>query len=63
MKIKITIDCGNAAFDPEPSYEVARILSKIARLIREDECPLTVWDNESLNDINGNTVGRIEVTK
>jgi hypothetical protein len=46
----LTIDAENAAFEPEPGPEVARILREIA-----DE--LTSQDSGSAMDINGNTVG------
>ncbi len=53
MKVEIEIACDNAAFEPEPEFEVARILRKYADQIErsgEVACPLM--------DYNGNRVGR-----
>lgn len=53
MKLTISIDCDNAAFeDSGPENELARILRDLAaRLERDGMNPVT------LRDINGNTVG------
>jgi len=51
----IKMDTGNAAFDPDPQYEVARILREIAdRLERDGANGLY----QTIHDINGNDVGR-----
>jgi len=60
MDIKITINTDNAAFEDYPEDEIARILHKIADSIEADECLLCV-DNYPVIDINGNTVGSLNV--
>lgn len=56
MKITITIDTSNAAFAPEPSAEVCRILRDIATGIDEGG----IGNVEGYQrDANGNTVGRL----
>ena len=63
MTITITINCDNAAFGDSvhtQGEELARILDKLARTCaggfgRAD------LDGLNLRDINGNTVGRVEV--
>mgnify|MGYP001581700102 CR=1 FL=1 len=58
MKCKIEISMNNAAF--EDSGELARILNKAAELVSGD--PETMMDGSvPLRDINGNTVGYIEI--
>lgn len=60
MKITITIETDNAAFERAPMFEVARILdSAAARLKREG--PPDEGDSYKLRDVNGNTVGRVTV--
>lgn len=55
MKINITIDTGNNAFDGvNRGFEVARILRKIA-----DEYESGSWISKSIQDINGNNVGEV----
>ena len=54
-KMTITIETGNDAFEPDPSVELARILKKLAKGLEVSFAPATI------QDINGNTVGRIEV--
>lgn len=57
MRVTITIECDNAAFDETPAVEVARILQRYAAKLREayqlEEC--------KLRDVNGNTVGQVKV--
>ena len=36
MKIKIEIDCDNAAFNDYPEFEVSRILQELSRDIQGD---------------------------
>jgi hypothetical protein len=52
MKFKLEIECDNAAFEDDPSYEVARIL-KEAATEKVEQGTLT----GKLYDINGNLVG------
>jgi hypothetical protein len=58
MKCKITISMDNAAFeDGEGKPELARILRRLADKVEAgDEPPF-------LYDVNGNKVGKCEVTK
>ena len=56
MTLTITITMDNAAFDPEPGPEVARILRKLA-----DQLEDNVEKVSALRDINGNKVGEVEV--
>lgn len=50
MKFKLEINCDNAAFEGDPSYEVRRILEELVHNM-EDVC------EHKLRDINGNIVG------
>ena len=77
MQLTLTIDMDNAAFDPEGDFieregehtakreyvngaEPARILREIANEI--GNCVLEAGTSYALYDINGNKVGRVEVT-
>ena len=55
--VRIFIQCENAAFDPEPGVEVARILRELAKRIESGEA----LDGHRLFDVNGNLVGHYEV--
>lgn len=64
MKITITINCDNAAFGDDPGPEAGRILARVAREFAAygvDKLP--PGNLKTLRDINGNTVGKVEVTK
>ena len=61
MKLIITIDTSNAAFDPNPAIEVARILENWAMKIGEEGHPFWQPEEIALRDVNGNTVGKVEV--
>jgi hypothetical protein len=54
--ITITIKTGNAAFEPDPNYELARILKEIAKKLENGYDP----EDISIMDINGNNVGEIK---
>lgn len=61
MKLTITINCDNAAFEPDEdgavdSNEVARILRKAAE--RWDDFYLEPASSGILHDANGNRVGQ-----
>lgn len=58
MTITITIDCNNAAFDP-PEPEIARILKTVCDKL---EYSIGHIDGIPLMDVNGNRVGRVEIT-
>lgn len=63
MKLKIEIDLGNAAFgegDFDCGFEVARILKQLSLYMVECGCPATL--EKPLHDINGNNVGKAEVS-
>jgi hypothetical protein len=57
MKVTITIQCDNAAFDPETELEVGRILTEYVNLLGETELRTC-----GLYDLNGNRVGQVKVT-
>ena len=62
MKLTIAIDMDNAAFgdsDVERAAEVAAILNKVTRY-PEDIAPGSAFN---LRDSNGNTVGRLKITR
>ena len=54
--ITITIETSNAAFDEDMGREVRRILGTVASRIRNEGLHGMI-----LHDVNGNTVGRLEV--
>lgn len=56
-EIYITIRTENAAFDPDPEPEIARILRELAIAIENDG----LRDRYILRDINGNRVGVADV--
>jgi len=64
MKITITIDMGNAAFEESRAAEVARMLRELAtKLDRDDGLQEMCWHGgkHRLRDINGNTCGKVFV--
>lgn len=52
MKFIVTIEIDNAAFDPDPEPEVARILRAVADRVSDSGNP----DHIRVADINGNFV-------
>lgn len=61
MKLKISIDMENAAFEDCNGNEVARILKQLAERL---ECEALDTDyNMPLGDLNGNCVGNAKVTR
>lgn len=63
MKVSITIDCDNAGFEESPAGEVARILRKLADdMTHYERLNGEMEDRRTLRDINGNTVGQMEVS-
>lgn len=56
-QIKITINTVNAAFDGAWQHEVARILRELADTLENVQ-----RQPESLLDVNGNKVGKVEYT-
>lgn len=53
---QVLIELDNAAFDPEPANELARVLELIAERLRErTDSPEGAG---LVRDVNGNTVGR-----
>jgi hypothetical protein len=60
MTFKLTIEMDNAAFNPEPAEELARILNQLAEKIRETGDVPTFL---ALRDINGNSVGVCQTGK
>lgn len=65
MKIKIEIECDNAAFEPNPAREVKEILASLIRRITPQVfTDKRVGANElKLYDHNGNTVGEMKVSE
>lgn len=63
MKLKIEIDCGNAAFDGRScGNELAKILYRLAgNLEGMPRGAMGSYDGTKFLDINGNTVGRVKV--
>jgi len=64
MRLTATIETGNAAFEPDPNQETARILRKLADTIDGatlSGASLDDADGHKLRDLNGNTVGQVEV--
>ncbi len=57
MQITITIECSNDAFGNAPEVEVARILEELS-----ENVSLYGIDDEPIQDICGNVVGRMEVS-
>ena len=58
MRITLTIDTDNSAFEADPFMEVARILKDASRKVGVWDIPS--WRNPiPLYDINGNQVGQI----
>lgn len=53
MRYVIEIETGNAAFEPEPGPETARIIQALAESLKAGGRLL----DRSLQDANGNTVG------
>lgn len=54
----IRIDMDNAAFDSYPGDELAQILRKLANRVEAGVLP---GDSLSVQDTNGNQVGRCEI--
>lgn len=61
MKVIITIDCENAAFEESPRFEVSRILTEVADRIASLDFNEPFDRNLTLRDHNGNKVGTMEV--
>mgnify|MGYP003655229541 CR=1 FL=1 len=64
MRLTATIETSNAAFEPDPNQETARILRKLAAMLAGGGirgASLENVDGHKLRDFNGNTVGQVEV--
>jgi hypothetical protein len=59
VKVKIEIDCDNAAFEGNWTGEVQAILEQAGNLL---DTMGGCLDHTTLMDSNGNTVGKMEVT-
>jgi len=57
MKISLTIDAANAAFDGEAGYEVTCILEVLSMNIKQGYVDLEVGSRYPVRDSNGNRVG------
>ena len=62
MKATLQIDMGNAAFGERPATELARILRNIAQDV-DGHCLQYVGDAVFAIDINGNSVGKLEIVE
>jgi hypothetical protein len=58
MRLAISFDMDNAAFEDAPAAEAARILREIAKAVEADDSP-----NGNIRDANGNRVGSWEITE
>jgi hypothetical protein len=58
-KVVIEIDLGNAAFEDEPAFEVARILGEVTMKLELGHIVIPGYE-VGLTDINGNHVGSIK---
>jgi hypothetical protein len=61
MKVTITINMDNAAFDEEPRYELARILGGLSSTI--ELFGIESVSQDPILDINGNRVGSLSLTE
>jgi hypothetical protein len=65
MRITITIDTENDAFTDDPRAEVARVLHELAYRVDGVHKPViycNAGDDDTVRDINGNTVGAVTIT-
>lgn len=62
MAFTLNIETGNEAFTAAPGAEIARILRLIADSLTLSDIPLGSDEFHAVRDINGNTVGRWELT-
>ena len=63
MKFKITIDLSNDAFQENANFSIAAILDEVSEDLTEILTNPEPLNGKKLRDINGNTVGRVTVTK
>jgi len=59
MKAQINIKMENAAFEPSPCEELARILHELAASLLDH--PRPIKREHTLRDFNGNTVGGLSI--
>lgn len=63
MKLTIEINMDSAAFEPINGREVARILSVLVEEMKDGNyIPCPRWE-KSLQDLNGNTCGKVVIRK
>ncbi len=67
MRLTITIDCDNAAFG-DSSDPYRPLGNELARILKEESEKLMLWylepgDKWVIRDVNGNTVGKVKVTR
>lgn len=60
MKLTITIQMDNAAFEGDPGSEAGRILVELIENLDAQE--LRPGLSETLRDVNGNTIGKAKVS-
>ena len=54
----LIIDTDNAAFDPDPEIEIARVLRTVAKQVGAERLAAYSESTENIRDLNGNTIGR-----
>ncbi len=59
MRLTITMDLDNAAFEDGGGQEITRILTDLCRKLPDEICE----GNRALFDINGNRVGTAEIVQ
>lgn len=58
-QININIQTENAAFSPDPGYELARIFRALAEKAEQGD----LYDGQPVIDVNGNRVGKIKISE
>jgi len=61
MKVSLTIDATNAAFDGDAAFEVSDLLSVLSKKIQHGDIEVEPGASYPLRDSNGNRVGFFKV--
>ena len=59
--LRLSIDTGNAAFQPDPRVELSRILLKFVQEQLSPDAPANDTFALPLSDLNGNKVGNVSL--
>lgn len=62
MKAILEVKMNNAAFDDQGALELSRILDTLRINVLNDEV-CRIGDRTTARDINGNTVGKLEIVE